>query len=226
MAYEHAGHRERLRAELMRLGEQHFSDTVLLEYMLFYCLPRRDTRKLAEALLSEFGRLDIVFDATPEDLMQVPGVGRETAMFLNMIPQICRRYMQEKHSGTKITNSISAARYMVPLFMYEQKEVVYAVCLDSGGNILGQHRISSGLPQISAVNTDALMHYAVSKHAASVVLAHNHIGGCLLPSREDEVTTSNIAKQLRLLNISLLDHIIVSGNEYISMLDGGFLLEK
>ena len=158
--------------------------------------------------------------------MQVPGVGRETAMFLNMIPQICRRYMREKHSGTKITNSISAARYMVPLFMYEQKEVVYAVCLDSGGNILGQHRISSGLSQISAVKTDALMHYAVSKHAASVVLAHNHIGGCLLPSREDEVTTSNIAKQLRLLNISLLDHIIVSGNEYISMLDGGFLLEK
>ena len=186
MAYEHAGHRERLRAELMRLGEQHFSDTVLLEYMLFYCLPR----------------------------------------FLNMIPQICRRYMREKHSGTKITNSISAARYMVPLFMYEQKEVVYAVCLDSGGNILGQHRISSGLPQISAVNTDALMHYAVSKHAASVVLAHNHIGGCLLPSREDEVATASIAKQLRLLNISLLDHIIVSGNEYISMLDGGFLLEK
>lgn len=225
MAYEHEGHRQRFRSNMNRYGMSYLSDRHMLEYILYFCLPRRDTAVIVDRLLAKFGRLDILFNATAEELREVEGVGPEVSAFLNIIPQVCQRFVADKYSFSKITNSVTAAKYLMPLFMFEQHEIVYTLCLDKYGNVLGVHRMSYGLPQITTVNEEALVHFAVSKHAASIVLAHNHVGGSSLPSREDEIVTRDVAKKLRMLNISVLDHLVFSGSHYVSMLDSGFMLE-
>ena len=78
----HDGHRQRLRARFLKEGLDGFEQINALELLLFYCIPRKDTNELAHALLNHFGSFHQVMDATPEELMAVPGIGEGTATFL------------------------------------------------------------------------------------------------------------------------------------------------
>ena len=81
---KHGGHRDRLRERFIRDGLDGFEEHNILEMLLFYPIPQKDTNELAHALLDRFGSLESVFNATPEELMQIDGVGEHTARFLSM----------------------------------------------------------------------------------------------------------------------------------------------
>ena len=92
----HDGHRQRLKDRFLAEGLDNFTDIQVLELLLFYCIPRKDTNELAHVLLKRFGGLTQVLEAKPEDLMRVEGVGESTALFLNLIPAAGRYYDVER----------------------------------------------------------------------------------------------------------------------------------
>ena len=223
MSGVHDGHRKRLRSRFEEHGLDGFNDVNVLELLLFYVLPRGDTNELAHRLLEEFGSLDNVFEASLGDLMKVKGVGRETAAFMRLRPEVCRRYLTRRCEGIVINNSIAAGRYIVPMFMFEKSEKCLVVCLDNVGKVIGCRKISSGTPGVSPVDVRQLLEYVISQQSVSVIIAHNHMSASAAPSREDEITTAKIKDLLSAISVKLVDHIVVAGREYVSMYDSGFL---
>lgn len=220
----HDGHRERMKKRFIEHGLDNFSDINVLELLLFYALPRRDTNALAHKLLERFGSLRGVLEAPVDELEQVEGVGESAAALLRLVPQVSRRYMMSLgDSRNELSSSAAAGRYVVPLFMYEREEVVFMLCLDSRCKLINCREIGRGVVNCAQVSVRRVVEQALSQSAVSVVLAHNHVDGLAIPSREDELTTRRIQEALALVGVTLSDHIIVSGEDFVSLADSGLI---
>ena len=90
----HEGHRARMKKKLLENGERSLADHELLEVLLYYAIPRRDTNELAHRLLKQFGSLRGVLSAPVQELACVSGVGQQAALLLGMVPMLCRRAAQ------------------------------------------------------------------------------------------------------------------------------------
>lgn len=220
----HAGHRARVRKQFLEHGLDTFEDHKVLEFLLFYALPRRDTNPLAHQILNRFGSLEAVFEAEEEELAQIPGLGESGIALLKLIPQISRRYMMEKFAHDNILDSSEAAgEYFVPRFMYERAEVVYLACLDTKHRVICCREIGRGVVNYAEINIRRIVETALANHAAGVILAHNHTSGIAIPSKDDQTSTVQIRRALHLVGIELIDHIVVGGDDFVSMADSGML---
>ena len=205
-------------------GLDNFNDLNVLELLLFYAIPRKDTNEIAHTLLDHFGSLDRVFEASIPELEAVPGVGESSALLISLIPQIMRRYLMVKGSCVStITGSAEAGKYLVPRLMFEKDEKLLLLCLDTKKSVIACVNLGSGVVNAVDVNVRKVVENAVRHRANTVILAHNHPGGVALPSREDERLTIEIAAALKLVGIPLVDHIIVVGDDYVSFADSGML---
>ena len=220
----HDGHRQRMKERFLEGGLDNFNDINTLELLLFYALPRCDTNVVAHRLLDRFGSLPAVLEANADDLCKVDGIGESAAVLLALVPQVSRRYMTEKaQTMSSISGSAEAGRYFLPKFMYEKDEVVYMACLDSAHRVTSCREIGRGVVNAAEVSVRRIVELALQQNAA-VILAHNHASGLALPSREDELTTGKIASALQLVGINLIDHVIIAGDEFVSMADSGLII--
>lgn len=216
----HEGHRSRMKARYRDHGLDNFNDVNVLELLLFYAIPRKDTNELAHALLDHFGSLDKVFEASVPELESVPGIGESTALLISLVPQITRRYMMTKGNCiSTIASSVDAGNYLVPRLMFEKDEKALLLCLDAKKSVISCDSLGSGAVNAVNISVRKVVEIAVRNRASSVILAHNHPGGVALPSREDERITIEIASALKLVGIPLDDHIIVAGDDYVSFAD-------
>ena len=220
----HDGHRARLKARFMEHGLDNFNDINILEILLFFSIPRKDTNVLAHALIDHFGSLDKVFDASVPELEAIPGLGENSALLISLVPQIARRYMMAKGRNVfAITSSAEAGRYFLPRLIFEREEKVLLVCLDTQKRVISCTNLGSGVVNAVDINVRKVVETAVRNRASSVILAHNHPEGLALPSREDEYATRQIAAALKLVGIALDDHIIVAGEDFVSFSDSGLM---
>lgn len=205
-------------------GLDNFNDVNVLELLLFYAIPRKDTNELAHALLDHFGSLDRIFEASVPELEEVPGIGENTALLITLVPQITRRYLMAKGNCIcSITSSAEAGKYLVPRLMFEKEEKLLLLCLDAKKSVISCVSLGSGVINAVDVNVRKVVENAVRNRASSVILAHNHPSGVALPSREDERITREIASALKLVGIPLDDHIIVAGDDFVSFADSGLI---
>lgn len=223
MASVHQGHRARQRKKLLENGPRAFADHELLEMLLYYAIPRRDTNELAHRLLERFGSLQGVFSATVEELSTVEGVGENAAVLLSLVPQIWQRSLQG--APERILNSVDkCGEYFAELLSGSRREMLWQVCLDGKGKVLSSRCLAEGDVSMAAVSVRQVVEYALRAGAVAVVLAHNHPSGVALPSQEDCATTRLIRDALRTMNIQLVDHIIVADGDYVSMAASGLLI--
>ena len=216
----HDGHRERLKKRFIENGLDSFEDHLVLELLLFYVIPRKDTNELAHRLLNHFGNLESIFEATAEELHSVEGIGGNATVLLKLIPAVCRRYKMAKCKNNMIiNNSAAAGAYLMPFFMFEREEVVYAMCLDGKNSVICCNELSRGVVNSAQINARKIVELVLAKNASSVILAHNHISGIAIPSLEDEVTTRHIKTTLASMGIALTDHIVIAGEDFVSMAD-------
>lgn len=211
----HANHRSRLRDRLKNEGLANFQDHNVLELLLFYGMPRKDTNEIAHELMLKFGSLPAVLEASPEALMQVKGVGPEIATLISFIIQLLRYYEACKTKDKKtILNSDEARKYLANHFIALNYEKFVIMYLDGRGGLIKVSEITQGSD--SMVNTDfsAILKSCVLLDAKGIVIAHNHPDGFAVPSKEDKVLTEKLSALCKTLNIVLCEHIIFSGNEY------------
>ena len=214
----HSGHRERMKQRFRETGLKGFSDVNALEMLLYYAVPRQDTNPIAHALLNRFGSFSAVIDAPYEELLKVSGVGQNVATYLKIIPEVCKRYTQEKQlKKMAYTAPEELEEFIIPLFSFDMEETLFAICLDSGNRMICCERICSGDPDSVMFEPRKIVQLAMERRAARVVLAHNHPSGIAAPSPSDVAMTQNIKSALELFNIELLDHFIVAEESSVSL---------
>lgn len=212
------GHRQRVKNRFRKEGLDSFDEVHALELLLFYAVPRIDTKPLARNLLDRFGSLALVLEATEAELMSVPGVGENVATYLTLITAAGRYYQMCRSERPVILDSTEKyGTYLKDMFYGRRNETVYLLCLDAKCKVLSCREVGEG--DVNSVNVPIrkVVETALSTNATMVILAHNHPSGFALPSGEDVETTERIAKALGAMDIVLADHVIVSDEEFISM---------
>ena len=221
---EHDGHRKRMKQRFLRHGLSSFDDHTVLELLLFYAQPRKDTNPIAHRLMDTFGSLDAVFEASPEALMKVEGVGESAAVLIHLVPEAARRYRIAKEDpGRIISCAEDAGQYLVPRFLNCRGEAVYLLCLDAKHRLLDCRELGSGDPSSVLLSIRHIAELALMQNASAVILAHNHPNGLAIPSQEDRTASIRVRDALAALNITLLDHIIVADEDFVSMAESGML---
>ena len=220
----HEGHRERMRKQLKTSGMDSLSDVQVLEMLLYYAAPRRDTNPAAHALLKRFGTLDGVFSAPETELRKIDGVGEVAAQLLLLVPQVARRCLMSRSTQIQVLDTTSkCGQYLLPFFHGEREEVVYLLCLDAKCKALDCVLIHRGGVNVASIAVRKFVKAALDSNATSVVLAHNHPSGLALPSQEDKQTTMVLKAALDAVGVVLADHIIVADDDFVSMRDDGIL---
>lgn len=220
----HDGHRERVKSRFREAGANAFDDHNLLELLLFYAVPRRDTNELAHELINRFGTYSAVLEASIDELMTVDGIGESAAVLIKLVPEMNKRYMHRNNADdSAISTSSAAGKYFLAKFAYETVEVAYAMFLDSKNRIISCREISRGVVNGTNISVRAIAEQALACKATSVIIAHNHPDGVPVPSAEDELTTQKIKVALSTVGIRLTDHIVVSGEQYVSFVDYGLM---
>ena len=217
------GHRNRVRERYLNTGLDTFQDYEALELLLFYAIPRKDTKSTAKNLIARFGSLPAVLDATLEELTEA-GLSPNAAILLKLVPDMNRYYaVKTDGAGQKVHSTSDAGKILCAMFQHEQTESVRLLCLNAGGKVLKLALLNEG--DINAVHFSVrkIVETALSAKAVSVILAHNHPGGTLTPSREDLDATNSAKAALSTVGIQLLDHLIISGDGYCSLREDGYL---
>ncbi len=220
----HTGHRSRVKDEFLRRGLEGFAEHRVLELLLFYAIPQGDTNPIAHRLIEHFGSLAGVLDASVEELCQIKGVGEHAATLLHMIPQLGARYVASRSSLDDIAESAEQIReHLAPYFYGARNEMVYLLALDGKHKVLGVRKLTEGTVNATEVTGRRVVEEAMSLRASAVVLAHNHISGLAVPSKEDVASTKYLRKLLEPLFVDLVDHVVFVDDDMVSMRDSGLL---
>ena len=219
----HGGHRQRLKTRFLKEGLEHFDEHQVLELLLFYCIPRQDTNPIAHTLLEHFGSLTQVMEAAPSELQKVKGMGESSAAFLSLLNSFCRYYQISRASSAVILNTLEeCGRYLMPFFYGRRNETVYLLCLDAKCKVLSCKEVGEGSVNSAAVPIRRIVEMALGANATSAILAHNHPSGIAVPSTEDQLTTKQLAVALAAVDITLVDHMVIADEEFVSMRQSGW----
>ncbi len=220
----HEGHRERLRKRYMQEGLDSFEPHQILEFILFYAIPRKDTNEIAHRLLQKYGSFSRVVDAHPKDLMKVQDIGEHAACLLSLFSACSRAYMQDKTQKKIVLNTTEEIfSYVQSLYHGRPYEIFYMISLDAQNRVLHAEVITEGTIDEIAVYPRLVVEAALRQKAYAVILAHNHPGGSVMPSKMDVETTRHIIQALRTVDIPLKDHVIVTNENCLSMRDMKFI---
>lgn len=226
MAGINDGHRERLKARFLREGLDHFEPHNILELLLFYAIPQKDTNPLAHQLLDTFGSLAGVLRAPYEALCRVPGVGSHTATLLKLSEAMVRPYLEDSFGdGQILDSSEKLCRFLQPKFAGRKVETVVLVCMDIKKKVLYSGVVEEGSMTAVQFTVKKIAEKAMGLHASFVALAHNHPDGFAFPSQEDILSTHAIQRALLPLDIRVVDHVVVARDDSVSIADSGGMLK-
>ncbi len=215
----HDGHRDRVRDRFLSEGLEGFRDHQVMELLLFYGIPRKDTNEVAHKLIDRFDSFSGVFDATYDSLVEC-GLSKTCASFIKLIPAVCSRYYVDKYKSKNKTtqiNSDNIGECVLPYFIGKDEEQVLLILLDPKGNRLFCDIISSGAFSAAELNFRKIMQLCVKYKAYGAVLAHNHPSGLALPSEQDIRVTKKLKSSLASIDVRLMDHLIVADLDYCPM---------
>lgn len=213
----HKDHRSRVRAAYLKSGTEPMADHNVLELLLFYGIPYKDTNKIAHALIEKFGDLNGVLDAPVEELMKTDGIGENTAVLIKLTRDVARRYAVSKNNTSDITVGEKLDALLCSLFSGEGKECTYLIPITSERKVIRTLKLSAGSPDTVNIDNRTLIEAALRQNCTCIILAHSHPNGFAVPSQADVEATANISGLLSQIGIRLSDHIIVSGNDCFSM---------
>ncbi len=221
----HKGHRQRLKEKVKNNGISSLSKHEVLELLLTYTIPQKDTNALAHELINQFGSFSSVLDASYEELLKADGVGNETALFLSMLPNVFEVYKANK-TETKIRtikNTEDCIIYFRQNFEVQNNECFYLVCMNKLGKPIKTITIKGSTDHNISLNIREITEKINSVNTFAVLMYHTHPKGKVLPSEADLSATQNIINICALLNIVFCDHLIFNEYTHLSLACAGYL---
>ena len=196
-------------------GFASFSDHEILEMLLYFSKPRCDTNETAHLLLERFGRIDNVFEAAPEELMTIDGIGERSAVLMQLIRESARRYAKAVMQNRKrFTHIREVAEYAHACFVGSTTEQLYLFLFNNGMEMIDSILLTTGAINSAEIPSRMMIEKAILKKASCAVLAHNHPHGMAVPSDSDIQLTYHTAEVMGLINIPLLEHLVFAENRY------------
>ncbi len=225
MAGQHKGHRERLRERFVKAGFNGFHDYEVLELLLTFIFRQGDVKPLAKELIITFGSFSKVLDAPVDELQQVNGMGKASALSMNAFRQTMAYYFLDHATVKKeqITKMSTLVEMLRAIIGYRSNEVLVAIFLNAKNEVLATKELGEGTVSQASAFPRRIVEDALKQKATSIILAHNHPGGIAEPSEHDEYITTEIQKALALVDVTLQDHIILAGSDYFSFNRSGLL---
>ena len=228
---DNQGHRERIREKFLKNGIDGFAEYEILELLLTYCIPRKDTKPIAKDLLNKFKSLDNVFKADFDKLSAIDGLGKNSIVFLKLIgdlpsiiykDELKNKKLVDKET-LKISNKDILLKYLRNKIGYEEIEKFYIIYLSSSNEVIEFEENSVGTLDRSSVYPREIYKKVINLNAKSIILAHNHPSDNITPSKSDIELTNEIAKGLKNFGALLIEHIIITKNSYFSFLEEGLI---
>jgi DNA repair protein RadC len=219
-------HRQRIKTKYEKSRLNGWLDYEVLELVLSYAIPRKDTKSIARELLSRFKSINGILDADNRDLQSINGISKHTALFLNLLKDISVLYMEKRMFEKDLLSS--------PQIVYDYLKVSLKGLIDEGfkmlfldnrNQLIAMETLKNGTVNQTIVFPRKIVERALYHHAVGVLIAHNHPSGSLEPSQEDQEVTKDIRKALKTVDIALLDHIIIGGNEFFSFRENQIEIE-
>lgn len=221
---DHAGHRARLRQRLIERGGDGLLDHELIEYLLALAIPRRDTKPLAKALLSEFGGIGGVFSADAEALLRVTGMGERSVAAVKIVQAAALRLLRVQASAQPVLASWQALiDYLHADMAHRTNERVRVLHLNTRNMLIRDEAMSEGSIDEAALYVREVIRRAIDLGSAAIILVHNHPSGDPAPSRADIEVTRKVAETGKRLGIAVHDHIIIGANGHASLRAMGLL---
>jgi DNA repair protein RadC len=220
MAQTQDGHRNRLLDRFAKSGLSGMHDYEIVELILTFVIPRKDTKPIAKSLINHYKTVSAIMSANSEELAQFKGIGRKSALFLSLFKEVMAYCLCEKYEKQSvISRRRDVENYLRFRFGMRKDEYVAALFLDNSNHIIVTEEITEGTVNQCVVYPRVIIEKALKHGASAVILAHNHPGGCANASESDWQITEKLHSAARVLEITLLDHIIILPNKVISLKD-------
>ena len=216
---------ERPRERLIQQGAQSLSDAELLAIFLRSGSQQHSAVELARLLIQHFGQLQALMDASLEDLRQFHGIGNSKYAQLMAVKELGKRYVSQhfQNEALLLQHSEQLQNFLRFEFLSERQEVFGVLCLDVHLRKINFKKLFYGGLNTCEISINQLLRYAISEHASSIVIAHNHPFGRAEPSAADLELTRLIQQACQLVEIRLIDHCIISTEGSFSFAEHGLL---
>lgn len=215
----------RPREKLLQRGPQALADAELLALLLRTGIAGTGVLQLAQQVLDAFGGFAGLLRATPDDLKRIKGLGGPAKRAeLAAVIEIARRSLAQPLATAPVFDRPQAVKDYVALHLRGLPHEVFAVLfLDTQHRLLALEELFRGTLAQTSVYPREVVKRALALNAGAAILAHNHPSGTAEPSRADEFLTAQIKSALQLVDVRLLDHLVVGGNDVLSFVERGLL---
>lgn len=209
------------RERLIKYGARNLSDAELMAIVLRTGTKSINVKTLSESILSEIGGVKNLKNLTINKAKEFNGLGEVKAVTLLASLELGRRVCEktELKSNIKIKNSLDAYTYFSKLIYDEKQENFLTIFLDNKSKYISHKIVFKGTINQSIVHPREVFKEAFLQSASSIIIMHNHPSGDVTPSAADDEVTANFAKIGEIMGIKLLDHLIVSKENYYSYIE-------
>ncbi len=215
---------DRPREKLILKGSQALSDSELLAILIRNGSIGYSAIDIAKDMLIHYDGLNNLISYDFSDFKKFKGMGTVKAVTLAASFEIARRVnLAETKNLQKINSPKDIAKYFIPKFLGMKTEIFKVLLLSSSNHIFREIEISKGILNSSLVHPREVFKTAISESAAFIILLHNHPSGNPEPSKQDIHITKQLYEAGKIINIPVLDHIIIAGNNYISFKEMGLI---
>lgn len=216
---------ERPRERLIHQGAESLSDAELLAIFLRSGSQQHSAVELARLLIQHYGQLNLLMDASLEDLRQFHGIGNSKFAQLMAVKELGKRYIGQhvQNAAIALQHSEQLKNYLRYEFLSERQEVFGVLCLDAHLRKINFKKLFYGSLNSCEISINQLLRYAISEHATNIVIAHNHPFGHAQPSAADLQLTEQIRQACALVEIRLIDHCIIAAEDSFSFAEHGLI---
>ncbi len=214
----HSGHRGRVRNRILQHGAEVLESHELLEALLFYVIPYRDTNPLAHHLCNTFGTPHDVLSADAEALRGLSGVGESTVRFFALCHEVQMWMEREKKPLPSYTSPEALGNLFLRAFQDVTTEKTLLLLLNNRGEKLSLTEIAPASIHSSFFRSSDVVRRAVMANASFCALAHNHLTNVLIPLKEDYDATLTMASALDEAGVPLYEHFIVAEKRFLPLM--------
>lgn len=218
------GHRARMREKLLERGPDALADYELLEMLLFFAMPKGDTKPLAKALINRFGSFANVLAAPQQALLDTRGLGIHSVSAMKLVQAAALRMARAEVMERPVLNTWDRLiEYLTAAMAREKTEVFRVLYLDSKNRLIADEAQARGTVNHTPVYPREVVKRALEVHATALILCHNHPSGDPSPSRSDIEMTRMVKEAAAVLSVTLHDHLIIGNGRWLSFRAEGLL---